>query len=88
MINKGIVFGVLSLAVVGVGAYGASVFAAQGAGRIGGAKEGQQLGQCAAGGQCGQGQGQGRGMHGAKQGQNLGGNFVDANGDGKCDHMQ
>ena len=35
----------------------------------------------------GQGGGQGRGMN-ANRGQNRGGNFVDANGDGKCDHLQ
>lgn len=35
----------------------------------------------------GQGGGQGRGM-GVNRGQNRGGNFVDANGDGKCDHLQ
>lgn len=35
----------------------------------------------------GQGRGQGRGT-GDNRGQNRGGNFVDANGDGKCDHLQ
>lgn len=35
----------------------------------------------------GQGGGQGRGMN-ANRGQNQGGNFVDVNGDGKCDHLQ
>jgi hypothetical protein len=35
----------------------------------------------------GQGGGKGQGM-GANRGQNRGGNFVDANGDGKCDHLQ
>lgn len=36
----------------------------------------------------GQGGGQGKGMHSGQRGQNRGGNFVDANGDGKCDHLQ
>lgn len=35
----------------------------------------------------GQGGGQGKGMKGAQRGQNKSGNFVDANGDGKCDRM-
>lgn len=32
--------------------------------------------------------GQGQGMSNGQKGQNRGGNFVDANGDGKCDRMQ
>ncbi len=36
----------------------------------------------------GQGNSQGRGMKGEGRGQNRSGNFVDANGDGKCDRMQ
>ncbi|MFA5994184.1 MAG: hypothetical protein WC823_04450 [Parcubacteria group bacterium] len=36
----------------------------------------------------GGGNGQGRGMHAGQRGQNNGGNFVDANGDGKCDRLQ
>jgi len=36
----------------------------------------------------GQKNGQGRGMMGNQRGQNQGGNFVDANGDGNCDRMQ
>lgn len=36
----------------------------------------------------GQGGGHGKGMMGGQRGQNKGGNFVDANGDGKCDRMQ
>ena len=36
----------------------------------------------------GQGGEQGRGMMGGQRGQNGGGNFVDANGDGICDRMQ
>lgn len=36
----------------------------------------------------GGGNGQGKGMNNAQRGQNKGGNFVDANGDGKCDRMQ
>ncbi|KKR19877.1 MAG: hypothetical protein UT50_C0027G0004 [Candidatus Moranbacteria bacterium GW2011_GWA2_39_41] len=36
----------------------------------------------------GQGGGQGRGMMNGQRGQNRGGNFVDANKDGICDHMQ
>jgi hypothetical protein len=36
----------------------------------------------------GQGGGQGRGMMGGQRGQHKSGNFVDANGDGKCDRMQ
>jgi len=35
----------------------------------------------------GQGNGQGRGMNGATRGQNSGGNFVDKDGDGKCDRL-
>lgn len=35
----------------------------------------------------GNGQGKGR-MNGGQRGQNKGGNFVDANGDGLCDRMQ
>lgn len=34
------------------------------------------------------GLGQGRGMRGANRGQNVGGNFVDANKDGVCDRLQ
>jgi hypothetical protein len=30
---------------------------------------------------------QGKGMHSGQRGQNKGGNFVDANGDGKCDKL-
>ncbi|MDO8241053.1 MAG: hypothetical protein Q7T51_03695 [Candidatus Moranbacteria bacterium] len=36
----------------------------------------------------GQGGGQGRGMMNGQRGQNQGGNFVDVNKDGICDHMQ
>jgi hypothetical protein len=37
----------------------------------------------------GQGGGRGQGkMNGGQRGQNRGGNFVDANGDGKCDNMR
>ena len=37
----------------------------------------------------GQGKGQGNGMHSSStRGQNSGGNFVDANGDGSCDNIQ
>ncbi len=36
----------------------------------------------------GGGNGQGRGMHAGQRGQNKGGNFVDANGDGQCDKLQ
>jgi hypothetical protein len=32
--------------------------------------------------------GQGQGLKNGQKGQNRGGNFVDANGDGKCDRMQ
>lgn len=38
--------------------------------------------------ELGLGQGQGKGMHSGQRGQNKGGNFVDANGDGACDHIQ
>lgn len=39
--------------------------------------------------ELGLGNGQGRGrMNGEQRGQNKGGNFVDANGDGICDRMQ
>lgn len=34
------------------------------------------------------GMGQGRGMMGGQRGQNAGGNFIDQNNDGICDHMQ
>jgi hypothetical protein len=33
------------------------------------------------------GSGQGKGMHSGQRGQNKGGNFVDANGDGNCDNI-
>jgi len=36
----------------------------------------------------GQGNGQGKGIKGAMRGQNIGGNFVDKDGDGKCDRLQ
>ena len=36
----------------------------------------------------GQGDGQGNAMHSGQRGQNRGGNFVDANRDGKCDRLQ
>jgi len=36
----------------------------------------------------GQGRGEGKGMMGGGRGQNRSGNFVDANGDGKCDRMR
>lgn len=36
----------------------------------------------------GQGNGQGNGMHSGERGQNRSGNFVDANGDGKCDNLK
>lgn len=36
----------------------------------------------------GQGGGQGKGMYSGQRGQKRGGNFVDANGDGKCDQLQ
>ena len=35
----------------------------------------------------GQGKGEGRGMMGGGRGQNRSGNFIDANGDGKCDRI-
>lgn len=35
----------------------------------------------------GQEGGQGKGMHSGQRGQNRGGNFIDANGDGKCDRL-
>jgi len=92
MINKGIVLGVLSLVVLGAGAYSMNVFAAQNEARKGtgvGATSGVRQG-------AGQGLGQGQctGEHGScpmrgqQRGENKGGNFVDANGDGVCDHMQ
>lgn len=37
--------------------------------------------------ELGLGNGQGRGMMGGQRGQNRGGNFVDADGDGNCDRM-
>ncbi|HBB36817.1 MAG: hypothetical protein A2374_05675 [Candidatus Moranbacteria bacterium RIFOXYB1_FULL_44_23] len=36
----------------------------------------------------GQGNGKGNGQNNGQRGQNRGGNFVDANGDGKCDRLQ
>lgn len=36
----------------------------------------------------GQGRGEGKGMMGSGRGQNRSGNFIDANGDGKCDRMK
>ena len=36
----------------------------------------------------GQGNGQGKGMHAGQRGQNRSGNFVDANGDGRCDNLK
>lgn len=38
--------------------------------------------------ELGLGSGRGRGMMGSQRGQNVGGNFVDKNGDGICDHIQ
>ncbi len=36
----------------------------------------------------GQGAGRGQGQNAGQRGRNLGGNFVDANGDGACDNMR
>lgn len=138
--NKGIILGVLGLAIVGLGAYGMSAFAAQGRigqfgpnytperhqqmlkafenndysawknqmGNRGAARvvteqnfarftqmhnlmlEGKvdeankirtELG-------LGQGGGRGQGMMSGQRGQNRGGNFIDADGDGRCDNMR
>lgn len=144
MINKGIILGVLGLAVVGVTAYGVSAFASQGGmmGQFGPnytperhvqmqtafdnndyASWKTQMGDRGAArivteknfarftqmhdlmleGKVdeankirtelglGQGQGGGRGqgtMNGGQRGQNQGGNFVNADGDGACDNMR
>lgn len=139
--NKGMVLGILGLAVAGVTAYGVSAYASQGrVGQFGpnytperheqmlkafesndyaawknqmgnrGATrvvteqnfarftqmhnlmlEGKTDEANAIRTELGLGQGGGRGqgmMNGGQRGQNRGGNFVDANGDGKCDSMR
>jgi Spy/CpxP family protein refolding chaperone len=139
--NKSIALGVLSLAILGVGAYGVSAFAAQGQNRTAGQfgpnytperheqmqkafenndynawksqmgnmgatrvvteqnfsrfaemhklmLEGKTTEANAIRTELGLGQGGGKGMMGGQRGQNRGGNFVDANGDGKCDNMR
>jgi hypothetical protein len=140
MINKGIVFGILGLAVVGTATYGVSAFAAQGrTGQFGPnytPERHQQMQQAFDNNDytawknqmgnrgamrvvteqnfsrftqmhnlmlegkideankirtelgLGQGGGRGQGMMGGQRGQNRVGNFVDADGDGACDHLQ
>ena len=82
--NKGITIGVLSLAVLGTAVLASGAFASVGnRGQIGQNYSPERHAQM-----MGNGQGQGRGMMGSQRGQNAGGNFVDKNGDGICDHMQ
>ena len=86
MINKGIILGVLTLAIIGATGYGIGSYAAQAATSRNGA--GAQVRQGAGDGQCNGGSQGGCGMRSGERGQNKGGNFVDANNDGICDHMQ
>ena len=80
--NKGIVIGALSLAVLGTAVFASGAFASvgnRGQFRLNYSPErhAQMMGS-----------GQGRGMMGSQRGQNRGGNFVDANNNGICDHME
>ena len=80
--NKGIVIGVLSLAILGTAALASGAFASVGGrGQFGPSYSPERHAQMVE-------DGQGRGMMGSQRGQNKGGNFVDKNGDGICDHMQ
>ncbi len=80
--NKGIAIGVLSLAVLGTAVFASGAFASVGnRGQFGSNYSPERHAQM-------MGSGQGRGMMGSQRGQNAGGNFVDKNGDGICDHMQ
>lgn len=75
MTKTNITLGVLSLIALGTVAYTMSAYAYQGNPARNGAGYGLHNGQ-------------GRGMMGQERGQNRGGNFVDKNGDGICDHLQ
>jgi len=84
MTKKNIMLGVLGLAALGAVAFATGTYAYQG--------NPSKVVPGYAQGQRGSGQGlhngQSRGMMGQERGQNHGGNFVDNNGDGICDHMQ
>lgn len=75
MTKKNIMLGVLGLAALGAVAFATGTYAYQG----NPAKVGPGYGLH---------NGQGRGMMGQERGQNHGGNFIDSNKDGICDHMQ
>jgi len=81
MSTKNVILGSLGLVVLGAVALATSAYAYQGVPMRNGA--GQRINA-----ERGAGLEQGRGMMNGNRGQNRGGNFVDANGDGICDHMQ
>lgn len=80
--NKNIVIGALGLAVLGTAVFASGAFASAGnRGQFGQNYSPERHAQM-------MGNGQGRGMMNGQRGQNRGGNFIDKNGDGICDHMQ
>lgn len=82
--NKGIMIGVLSLVVLGTAVWASGTFASVGnRGQFGPNYSPERHAKMME-----DGQGQGRGMMNGQRGQNKGGNFIDKNGDGICDHMQ
>jgi len=84
MNTRMIKLGALSLVALGIVALATSAYAYQG----NPTKVGPGYAQTQNGVGQGLHNGQGRGMIGQERGQNRGGNFVDANKDGICDHMQ
>lgn len=92
MSKKVFVLALAGIATIGAISYASEAFA------FGGNRMGRGVGfeQKAVGGQnrnindgqCGRGQGKASCNINSERGQNRGGNFVDANKDGICDHMQ
>lgn len=80
--NRGIVIGGLGLAILGTAVLASGVFASVGnSGKGGQNYSSERHSQMA-------GSGHGKGMMNGQRGQNRGGNFIDKNGDGTCDHLQ